>query len=85
MKVLLDDDVASTGESGVFIANEDGIGGSAARGVFGAVHEAEEIAFVEVAEAVDFVGGGDGAFEASHDLRGELETEIHALGADVKD
>ena len=65
--------------------NEDGIGGRTACGIFGAVHEAEEIAFVEIAEAVDFVGGGDGAFEARHDLHGELETEIHVLSADVKD
>ena len=34
---------------------------------------------------MDFVGGGDGALQARHDLHGELETEIHALGADVKE
>ena len=85
VKILLDDDVASAGESGIFLADEDGIGGRAACGIFGAVHEAEQIAFIEVAEAVDFVGSGDGASKASHDLRRELKTEIHALGADVKD
>ena len=85
VKILLNDDVASAGESGIFVANEDGVDGCAARGIFGAVHKAEEIAFIEVAEAVDFVGGSDGPFEASHDLGGELETEIHALGTDVKD
>jgi len=34
---------------------------------------------------MDFIGGADGAFEPGHDLRGEFETEIHALGANVKD
>ncbi len=85
MEVLLDDDVASAGESGIFVTNENGVGGRRACGIFGAIHEAEEIAFVEVAEAVDFIDRGDGAFKASHDLRGELETEIHTLAADVKD
>src|SRR5215469_2377601 len=84
VKILLHDDVASTCESGIFVANKDSIGGRAAGGIFRAIHEAEEIAIVEVAEAVNFVAGRDGAFEASHDLRGELETKIHTLGADMK-
>ena len=84
MKILLDDDVASAGESRIFVANKDSIGGRAAGGIFCAVYEAKEIAVVEVAEAVDFIDGGDGAPEASQDLRSELEAEIHALGADVK-
>ena len=85
VKILLDDDVASAGEGGIFVANEDCIDGCAACGILGAVYKAEEIACVEVAETVDFVGGGDGAFEARRDLRGKLETKIHALGANVKD
>jgi len=84
VKILLDDHVASTGESRIFVANVDSIGGRAASGIFRAVHEAEEITVVEIAEAVDFVGGSDGSLEASKDLRGQFETEIHALGADVK-
>jgi hypothetical protein len=84
VKILLDDDVASAGESGVFVANEDSVGGRAACGIFGAVHKAEEIALVEVAETLNFVGSGDGAFEARQDLRGKFETKIHMLGANVK-
>jgi len=85
VKILLDNHVASAGKRRIFIANEDGIDGRATRGIFGPVDEAKEITFVEVAKAVDFVGGGDGAFEASHDLRGQLETKVHVLGADMKD
>ena len=54
-------------------------------GIFRAVHESEEIAIVDVAEAVDFISRDDGGSEARHDLGGELETEIHALSADVEE
>ena len=84
VKILLDDYVASAGESWILVPDEDGICGRAAYGIFGAVHKAEHIAFVEIAEAVNFVGYGYCIVEPSHDLHGELETEIHMLGADVK-
>ena len=32
-----------------------------------------------------FIGRGNGIAEPSHDLRRQLETEIHALGANVKE
>ncbi len=85
VKILLHDDVASAGESGVLVADEDGVCGRAARRIFRAVHKPEHIAFIEIAKAVNFVGYSNGVLEASHDLHGKLETEIHALGADVKD
>src|SRR5215831_6454481 len=34
VEIFLDDDVAAAGESGIFVADEDGIGGSVARRVF---------------------------------------------------
>src|SRR5208282_3913973 len=46
--------------------------------------EADQIAVIEVAEALYFVRRRNGAFEARHDLRLELEAQIHALGANVK-
>ena len=85
MKIFLDDDVAPTREGRIFFADEDGVCCRAATGIFRAVHKAEEIAIVDVAETVDFVGRGNGASEARHDLRRELEAEIHALGSDVEE
>src|SRR5262245_57661747 len=85
VKVLLDDDVASARKGGVLLADQDGVRSRLSRGILGPVHEAEEIAIVEVAEAVDLVGRGDGAPQAGHDQRGELEAQVHALGADVEE
>src|SRR5579863_5399689 len=85
MKVLLDDDVAPTGECRIFVVNEYGIGSRAACGIFGAVHKAKDITFVEVSKTVHFIGGADRLVQPSHDLRSEFKTQIHPLGANVKD
>lgn len=60
VEIFLDHDVAAALEGGVFIADQDGLGDGLAARVFGAVDEAEEVAVVEIAEAVNFVGGGLG-------------------------
>lgn len=85
MKVFLDDDVAPACEGGVFFADEDGVCRRAAGGIFGAVNKAQEVAFVEVAETVDFVCRGDGPSKARHDLRGEFKAQIHVLSADMEE
>ena len=85
VEILLDDDVAAAKEGGIFLADKDRVIGRAARGVFGAVHETQQIALVEVAEAVDFVRRRNGAPKPRHDLRGKLKAEVHPLRADVKD
>ena len=54
------------------------------RRVLRAVDEADEIAVVEIAEAMHFVDGRDRVAEPRHDLRRQLEAEVHALGADVE-
>ncbi len=50
-----------------------------------AVDEADQITVVEIAEAVHLVLGDDEARETAHDLCRQLETEIHARGADMKE
>jgi hypothetical protein len=69
----------------VFIVDEDGLGDGLAARVFGAVDEAEEVAIVEIAEAVDFVGWGHGGGDAGDELGGELEAHVHIAGADVEE
>src|SRR5262249_11586304 len=85
VEILLHDDIAAARESRVFFANEYGILGHSAGGIFCAVDKAEQIALVEVAKALDLVSHGDYAFKASHDLHGKFEAEVHALGAYVED
>jgi len=58
VKIFLDDDVAAGGEAWVFgFGDEGGVERGNTTGIFGAVDETEEIAVVEIAEAVGFVYG----------------------------
>ncbi len=52
--------------------------------IFRAVDESEKIAVIEVAEAVHLVDRGHCAAETTHDLRGDLEAQVHPLGADME-
>ena len=84
VKVLLHDHVAAAGEGRVLLADDGGVDGGLVHRILRAVDEAEQVAIVEVLEAVHFVGRGDGAAEPRHDLRRQLEAQIHARGADMK-
>ena len=44
----------------------------------------EQVAIVEIFEAMDLVHRGHGLAEARHDLGRQLEAQVHADGADVK-
>jgi hypothetical protein len=85
VKVLLDDDVAAACEGRIFAANEDGVCRRIACGILGAIDKSEDIPFVEVTKTLDLIGSAYGAAETSHNLRGQLKTQIHLLGANVKD
>ena len=56
----------------------------AARRVFRSVDKADQVAVVEITKAVYFIDRRYGPAEPDHDLRRELKTEVHALGAKVK-
>ena len=84
MEIFLHDDVAAAGEGRVFVADEHGVDRCLASGILRPVDETEEIAVVEIAEALHLVHRRNGVAEARHDLRGQLEAQIHALGADVE-
>ena len=79
------DHVAAAGEGGVFGAHISGIDRRLPGRVLGAVDKADEIAVVEIAKAVHFVDRRHRLAELSHDLRRQFETQVHALGANVKD
>src|SRR4029077_142653 len=46
---------------------------------------AEEIAVVEIAKPMHFVDRRNRIAEPGHDLRRQLEAEVHALGANVEE
>ena len=47
--------------------------------------EAEEIAVVEIAKAMDFIDRRGRVADPGHDLGRQLEAQIHALGANVEE
>lgn len=85
MKVCLHDDIAAPGESGVLIADDGGFGCSLCHRVFRAADEAEQVAVIEVFEAMHLVGHRDRAGKACHDLGRKLEAEVGPGGPDVKE
>ena len=85
MQVLLDDDIAAAREVRVVVADEQGVVGGRTDRVLGAVDEAEQVAAVEVAEAVHLVDDGRGAAEPLGHPGSELEAEVQLLGLDVEE
>jgi hypothetical protein len=84
VKILLHYDVAAAGELGILLTDYHGIDGCLARRIFRSVDKSEEIAVVEVTESVHLVCRRDRMADTRHDLRGQLEAQIHALRADVE-
>ena len=84
VQVLLHDDVAAALERLVLVADQRGVARGLGHRVFRAVDEAEQVAVVEILEALGRVGHRHRAFQPRHDQRGQLETEVHALGAQVE-
>jgi hypothetical protein len=80
----LHQDVAAAGEHGILIANEHGVSGCFTPGILCAIDEAEEIAVIEVSEAVHFIDLGNRSPDTRHDLRRKLEAQIHVLSSDME-
>jgi hypothetical protein len=84
MQILLDDDVAAASEGAIFIADDGGINGGLIHRIFRAVDKAEQVAIVEITEAMDLVRHRNRAVEPRHDLRRQLKAQIHAGGPDMQ-
>ena len=85
MQVLLHDHVAATGKHGVLLADDGGIDRGLIHGVLRAVDEADQVAIIKVGETMHFVRCGDGIAKPRHDLCRQLEAQIGARGADMKE
>lgn len=82
--VLLHHDVAAAGAGRVLVGDEHGVGYCGPDGVCGAVDEAQQVAGVEVAEALRVVDDGGGVAQAQQQLALKLEADVAAVGADVE-
>ncbi|GAA3200927.1 hypothetical protein GCM10020255_105510 [Rhodococcus baikonurensis] len=85
MDVALDVDVAAAGELGILVADRHRGDGVAAHRILGAVDEADEVAVLEVLEAVNLVDDRGRAVQSLRDLPSHLETRVHAHRADVEE
>src|ERR1700727_2076103 len=84
MKIFLRDHIAAAGERGILRADESRVDHRLPSRIFSAVDKPEKVAVIEVAKAVHLVDGGDGVAELRHDLRRDLEAQVHPLGADME-
>ena len=73
MKIFLHDDIAAAGERSILLADEHGVDRYRAAWILRPVDETQEIAIVEVTEAVDFVDWRNRICDARHNLRGQFE------------
>src|SRR5271168_3018052 len=84
MQILLNDNVTATSKARVLGANQDGVDRFLIDGIFGAVHEAEQIAVVKITEGLDFIFDRNCVTERQDDLCRELEAEIRPRRADME-
>ena len=84
VQVLLHDHVAAAGEVGILVADGRRLVGRRPGRILGAVDEAEQVALVEVLEAVGLVDDVGPAGQPVHQLRGQLEAQIHPSGPEVE-
>ncbi len=85
VQVLLHDDVAAAGEVGIFLTDQHGCRCGRAGGILGAVDEAQQVAFVEVFEAMHLVDDLGVRSEPRGQLARELKAQIHPPGPDVEE
>src|SRR5712692_9236907 len=84
MEILLNDHVAARFESGVLTSYEGSINRVLTLGILRAINKADEVAAVKITEPLHFVDRADCGSEPSHDLRLQLETQVHSLRPNVK-
>src|SRR5215813_5698839 len=84
MQVLLYDHVAPTGKRGILLADDGGVDSSLFHRVLRPIDEADQVAIIEVVEAVHFIHRGNCAAEPRHDLCRQFEAQVHARCTDMK-
>src|SRR5208282_105228 len=84
VKVLLHDDIAATCKGGVLAADDYGLTSDIPPRILSTIDEADDIAIVEIPEAVNLIGNRNGIADAVHDLGRQFKTKVHAFGSNVE-
>src|SRR5207244_1363976 len=85
VQVLLHDSIAPARESRVLVAYDGGGDRQLICRVLGPVDETDQVAVVEMLEAMHLIDGGHCPAEPNHELRREFEAEVHSGGTDVEE
>ncbi|MNN52802.1 hypothetical protein D3C81_1675220 [compost metagenome] len=84
VQVFLHQHIAARGKQRVFIADHREVGSLATDRVFGAIDKADDAAHIEIAKALNFIDDRDRVSKGREQLRGQLEAQVHLLGANVQ-
>src|SRR5579863_1291879 len=84
MQIFLHDHVAAAGERGILLADDRSFDHRLTTRILGAVDKPKEIAVIEVAKAMNLVDRRDRVAETRHDLRRQLEAEVHPFRSDME-
>ena len=84
MQVLLHDNVTATFKGRVVGLDQGRLRQAEAGRIFGAVDEAEQVAGVEIPEALDLVGDRHGIAQRVENEPLEFKAHVGAIGADVE-
>jgi hypothetical protein len=74
----------ASGKGSILVADQRSLQSRVSSRIFRPIDESDDIAVLEIAEPLHLVNGRDCIPEALHDLCGQLETDVHPPGADVK-
>ena len=85
VKVFLDDDIAAACKGRVLVAHNAASRAASPRGFSVPSTKPHDVAVFEITEALDLVGNRNSVSDAFHDLRRQLEAEVHAPGANVEE
>ena len=84
MQIFLHDDIAAAGEARILGADQHRGERLVSGRVLGAVDKSEEIALVEIAEALHLVDRRYGGPEPGHDLRRQFKAQVEPLRTNVE-
>jgi hypothetical protein len=85
MQILLDDDVATAGKVGVFIADERGVRQIEAGWIGRTVDKAQQVARIEISKARDFIGDRHVGAKTVEQEALELEAHVGAFSPDMEE
>src|SRR5205807_8978737 len=77
--------IAPARDARVLVADDGGVDRQLICRVLGPVDETDQVAVVEILEAMHLIDGGHCPAEPNHELRREFEAEVHSGGTDVEE